>query len=99
MLIQVWQSGGFAGGEPIQLGRLDTSQLPPVQQKRAEQLAQAIENPATSTVPIGADMVEYRIEVSDDGDQRTIVVADDMNPENPLLQSVHELLELVGSGS
>lgn len=97
MLIQVYQSGGFAGGEPIPLGRLDTAGLPAAEQRRVRNAIGVIEKPPEGTVPVGADMVEYRIEVAENGRKRTVVVADDMDPDNPLLRSVRELLEIMGS--
>lgn len=96
MIIQIFQSGGFAGDAEVALGQLDTSALQSAEQARVMRLTEILESPPEGTVPIGADLVEYRIEVAGNGGKkRTIVVPDDMDPHNPLLQSIRELIEIV----
>jgi hypothetical protein len=96
VIIEIRQSGGFAGGDPVRIGQVDTAMLPAAEQARAEQLAALIHDPPDGTMPIGADLPEYHVELrSGDGPARTIVVPDDMDPDNPLLRSLRELLELV----
>ena len=100
MIIQIFQSGGFAGEEESSLGRVDTSKLPPGEQERVRELAKVIEKPAKGAVPIGADMLKYRVQIHPDaGPERTVVIEDDMNPDNPVLRSVHELTELIARRS
>ncbi|HJU75440.1 MAG TPA: protealysin inhibitor emfourin [Gemmatimonadaceae bacterium] len=99
MIIQIYQSGGFAGDNESLLGRTDTSRLAPAEQERVQKLARAIEKSATEA-PMGADMITYRIQIQpDDGPERTVVVEDDMNPNNPALRSLHELTQLLASGT
>jgi hypothetical protein len=92
MIIQVFQSGGLAGGEPTLVGRLDASALAGEEKARVKKLVDVLEHPPDDSAPIGADMLEYTIELREgDGPRRTIVVPDDMNPNNPSLRAVQEL--------
>jgi hypothetical protein len=99
VIINVYQTGGFVGADPSPLGKIDTSTLSDAEQARVAGIMRSIESPPAGTVPMGADMIEYRIELHrDSGPDRTIVVLDDMDPNNPLVRSVRELLEIISRG-
>lgn len=98
LLIIVWQAGGFAGGEPIRIHRVDTSELPEARRERLERRLAALKQALEETgAPVGADLVEYTIEVEADGVRETFTVADDMDPANPTGLRLRELLAELSS--
>lgn len=97
MITKVSQSGGFAGGDAVEIGWVDTLQLPAA---RAERVRQAVESLrgalAESGGAIGADLPEYRIEIEEsDGSRDTLIIPDDMDPANPTLKPLRDLLSAI----
>ena len=78
----------------MEIGSVDTLRLPAV---RAEQVRQAVESLrealAESGGAIGADLPEYRVEIEEsDGSRDTLIIPDDMDPANPTLKPLRDLL-------
>ena len=99
MIIKVSQSGGFAGGDPVEIGRVDTARMDPAEAERIRQAQDRLRHALDrSSGAIGADLPEYRIEIeSNDGARDTLVVSDDMDPANPTLEPLRELLLAMGA--
>ena len=88
MRITITSSGGFAGLEDQDVGSIDTAVLDTRQAQRLEQTVAKLLT--TEQQVIGADMMQYKLKISDDqGNVRELVLVDDGNPDN----AIQELLK------
>jgi hypothetical protein len=92
--IQLRYGGGLAG-EEVLLRDVQTSALPPEQAARVEDAIGAFERGEVAG-DVGADMFEYRIEVTSDEGERTFRVADTGDPAAVSTPALQELLEALG---
>ena len=77
MQITVTQRGGFIGGD-VTLVRLDTGRLGNETRRGLEQQIDAtLMSSATDDRPVGADLLEYRLIVEDQGRRRARTWTDD----------------------
>ncbi len=99
MKITVTQSGGITGEDFIEVGHIDTSGRAPAEGERIERALTALRQALSDTgLAIGADLPEYRIDLqAEDGTRETIVVTDDMDPANPTLPPLRDLLEVISA--
>ena len=81
MIITVKVSGGFAGLEESPVARVDTATLPAALRQRIEDRAARL---FTQEPVIGTDMMQYHIEISDQGEHREITVMDEGDPQSTL---------------
>jgi hypothetical protein len=99
VLVRVRRVGGFAGIEE-ELVTLNTNSCNAQQSADIEEcvaelsrIKAAEEDPG----PIGADMLQYEVDVhEEDGSIREIVIIDDGNPDRPSLQCARRLLQALG---
>ena len=96
MQITIKRRGGFAGLEE-QLTAVDVDTLPkPVADQLQEHVTHLATLSAQSPPPVGADQFRYEIDIAEPGAQpRRLTVVDEGNPEQPLLQQVRAILDLV----
>jgi hypothetical protein len=96
MQIMIKRCGGFAGLEE-HLAAVDVDTLPkPVADKLREHVTHLATLSAQSPPPVGADQFHYEIDIAEPGAQpRRLTVVDEGNPEQPLLQQVRAILDLV----
>ena len=96
MQIKIKRLGGFAGLEE-NLVAVDVDTLPkPVADELRERVAQLATLSARSPTPVGADQFHYEISIAEPGAQpRTLTVVDEGDPEQPLMQQVRAILDLV----
>jgi Emfourin len=96
MKTSVDQSGGYAG-QTQHLVDIDTERLDPAAAQEVEQMVRRIvtSRPADETaMPLGADLLTYKISISDDRATRTVRFTDDGGPEvAPLRELVSTLTE------
>lgn len=93
MIITVWQSGGFAGGERVQLHRVDVATLPSPRQERIRAALDALKRAlAEHGSAVGADLMEYTVEVQSGDAVETFTVTDDLDPANASARRLQELL-------
>jgi hypothetical protein len=92
--IQLRYGGGLAG-EEVLLRDVETSALAPEQAVRVEDAIGAFER-GEVTGDVGADMFEYRIEVTSDEGERTFRVADAADPTAVSTPALQELLQALG---
>jgi len=76
---------------------VDVDTLPkPVADELRERVAQLAMLSARSPTPVGADQFHYEISIAEPGAQpRTLTVVDEGDPEQPLMQQVRAILDLV----
>ena len=96
MQIKIKRLGGFAGlEENLVAVYVDTLPKPVADQLR-ERVAQLATLSAQSPTPVGADQFHYEISIAEPGARpRTLTVIDEGDPEQPLMQQVRAILDLV----
>jgi hypothetical protein len=95
--ISITMSGGLAGIE--QTGVIDTESLPSDAAARIEGAVEALSSRGPESGEIGADLFEYRVQVTGDQGERTFVVTDLGEPEGPQDPALAELIRTAGLGS
>lgn len=91
MNIVVRVSGGFAGFEEQEVARCNTEALTPDQRQRIETLIDQLSTYGNEI--IGADMMQYTIEVDDGRHIRRIYVKDTGEADSPLQKLLVELTQ------
>ena len=76
MRICIRRSGGFAGIEE-DLGAIDTAALPVARAAELERLVGGLGKLRLGGEAHGADLLEYRIRMQDEGEEREITIKDD----------------------
>lgn len=96
MKVKVTWSGGYAG-QGGEVGAVDTSAIDADEAARLEEVIEDLAaNPDGGE--IGADLYEYRIEVTTDQGVRTFTVSDPGDPQQPMDSRLTQLLRLMGAG-
>ena len=96
MKIRIKSSGGIAGQEEIEIASLDTANLSTTE---AEQIIQNVESIFEQGAQVvGADLMNYRIEVEDEqGKRKELVIMDEGEPDSPIQQLLVAITEPQGT--
>ena len=83
MIITIKASGGYAGYEQQEVGKIDTDMLDDEQAKHIKHVINRLRESEGQI--IGTDMMRYDIEIRDEqGKTQELVLLDDGDPNNPL---------------
>jgi hypothetical protein len=98
MRVKIDRLGGFTGVEE-NLASVDLATMPkPVGDQLQKRLAQLSRLSAKSTAEEGADQFYYKIETAEPGGQvRTLTVVDQGDPNDPAINTVMAILQLLGA--
>jgi hypothetical protein len=98
MTIKIERRGGYAGLEE-KLASVNLQELPKaIADQLRERLAHLSRLASQNVASVGADQFHYSIEVDEPGAAlRTLTVVDEGNPDDPALQSLMAILELLGT--
>jgi hypothetical protein len=96
MTLKIKRLGGFAGVEE-NLASVDVAKLPkPIADQLRERVALLATLSAQRPRPVGADQFHYEIDMAEPGAQpQTLTVVDEGDPEQPAMQQLQAILELV----
>lgn len=91
MRATITRTGGLAGREDY-VGSVDTDAIAPERAARVRQAAEVLMNRKGEVGEIGADLYEYRIDLTTEHGQHTLQIADLGDPEEPLDPALAELI-------
>jgi hypothetical protein len=94
MRATITRTGGLAGVDDY-LGTVDTNAIPPEHAARVRHAAEDLMNRKGRAGDIGADLYEYRVELTTEHGQQTVQITDVGDPEEPSDPALAELVRAV----
>ncbi|HEY3400266.1 MAG TPA: protealysin inhibitor emfourin [Geothrix sp.] len=96
MILTLRRTGGFAGIRES-LGTVDSAHLDGAAQRALAAQVKALDRLASGSAGPGADQFHYEVEVRESGQPpRTLIVADEGNPDSPAFQALMALMGTLG---
>lgn len=94
MRATITRTGGLAGRDD-HVGSVDTDAISPERAARVRQAAEDLLNRKGEAGEIGADLYEYRIDLTTEHGQQTLQITDLGDPEEPRDPALAELIRAV----